>query len=199
MQTFFSRLMLPVGIILVVVVTITFLIRRAFRGHHNLRNQFMEAEQKANTARSRDVEQEHFYTPDISLLPKGAPEAVQSAAERTMVRFPQKRSNLELKSSYGIANLEKVTGFEENYTRYVSALVSWADDLLEDNETDAIKVFEHTVELSSEYRKTYMRLADHYNEAKKLDYLLDRVAEVFTDEGIRKQLTLYIMDKKESL
>ena len=200
---FIQRVAFNAMLILGAAAVVLYLVNRAFKGRYNLRDKYLQSDQEANTARSRDVEPEYFYAPDLSALPGKKPEAVIKCAEQTMVYFPKKMTNIELKSAYGVANLEKVTGYEENYNRYISSLVKWADDLLEDGkESDAISILKTTVELGSEFRKGYMNLADYYTkkaDANGLNHLLDRVAAVFTDEGIKLTLTKYIMDKKESL
>ena len=205
----FDRVIFNVLVMLFVIGSIWLFMRIKFNKRYTLRDQFLEKEREANTARSNKVETEYFFTPDTSVLPFNesaegdvaeAQSKVLRVAEATMIRFPEKRSNLELKSAYGVVNLETVTGYEENYNRYIEALVSWAEALLgQENKEDAVKVLEHTVELGSDYRKTYMHLADYYTDAKKLDALLDRVAEYFIDEGIKRQIVQYIMDRKERL
>ena len=178
-------------------------------------DKLLQDDMVANFARSRDLEPEYFYTPDLSVLPirddaqndilKKQSQLVGTSNLR-MVRFPQKMGNIELKSKYGPANLEKIAGYEENYTRYISALLGWAEALLDhggrQEKADAIAILENTVLLGSDYRKTYKLLADHYAgiaNADGLNHLLDSVASAFEDEGIKRQLTQYIMDKKENL
>ena len=210
-----ERVMFNGAIILIITAIIFFVVHRAFKDRYAMRDKFLEDEQNANTARSRNVEPEFFYYPNTEGLPlrdnvtgdiEKKQNLVINCAKLTMVRFPKKMTNLELKSNYGVVNLEKITGYEENYNRYTSVLIAWAEALLEHGgETeisDAITILENTIELGSEYRKTYLRLADHYagqSNADGLNHLLERVAFVFTDEGIKRQLTQYIMDKKESL
>ena len=180
------------------------------RNRYKKWNDYLEEDKAANTARRRDVEPEFFYTPDIDSLPinddaeekiKEKQEKVIRCAENTMVLFPEKRTNIELKKAYGVANLEKVVGYEENYQRYISALIEWAEALIEHNNSeDAAEILEKTVEMGSEFRKTYTHLADYYaskGNSQGLNYLMDKVAELFTDEGIKQRLLQYIMDKKE--
>ena len=218
-----SRVAFNVIIILGIAAVVLFLVSRAFRGRYDLRDKYLDEDQKSNAARSRDVEPEYFYTPDLTKLPlrnatdatditdatdktgeiKKKQDQLVSICDRLMIRFPKKMTNVELKNAYGVANLEKISGYEENYNQYVAALVEWAEALLENGqEANAIKILETTVELGSELRKGYMYLADYYTKkanATGLNFLLDRVAEIFTDEGIKLTLSKYIMDKKESL
>ena len=212
---FFDRILFNATLILGIAGIIYFYTSRKFNNRYGLMEQFLEEEMEANTARRREVEPENFYSPKLEGLPirKNAEgdvakkqERVISSAQQTMVRFPEKMTNLELKKAYGVMNLEKVTGYEENYNRYVMALVNWADSLLASDspwaKADAIAILETTLEMGSEFRKTYMHLADYYYEksnSEGLNRLLDQVAESFSDEGIKRQLTQYIMNQKENL
>ena len=175
----------------------------------------LEDDMNANYTRSRDIEADKFFTPDFSVLPirstaKGAilqkQEMVIGSASKKMVYFSKQMSNIELKSRYGLATLDKITSYEENYTRYISALISWAEALLDngghEQKKDAIAILENTVSLGSDYRKTYKLLADHYVEnadVKGLDYLLDGIRSAFRDEGIKRSLLNYITDKQEAI
>lgn len=175
---------------------------------------FLNDEHKANTSRARPVEPEFFYTPDLDTLPfrdnaegdiAKEQERLSKAAQLKMVKFPKKMTNLELKSAYGLANLEIVTGYEENYSRYISILIDWAVALLDHGgsaeKEDAIRLLEKAIELGSGYRKSYLLLADHYasrSDAEAMNHLLDRISETFSDEGIKQQLTKHIMELKEN-
>ncbi|MCL2398163.1 MAG: hypothetical protein FWC91_00280 [Defluviitaleaceae bacterium] len=218
----FDRVVFSMLIILVLSAVMLFFRYKGSRNRYRLRDQFLEEDMEANSTRGREVEKVYYYSPNLTSLPmrddaegnvKKKQDRVQQVAQQTMLRFPRKLTNIELKTEYGVANLEKITGYEANYHRYVSALVEWAEALLEQEseqefkqeqeeqkQKDAIKILEHTVELDSEFRKTYMYLADYYASIANYDginYLLDQIPERFTDEGIRQQLVQYLMDKKD--
>ena len=175
----------------------------------------LEGDMNANYTRSRDIEPDKFFTPDLSVLPirdtaRGIvlkkQEMVIGSASKKMVFFSRQMSNIELKSKYGLATFDKITSYEENYTRYISALISWAEVLLDDGgyeqKKDAIIILENTISLGSDYRKTYKLLADYYignADVKGLDYLLEGIRTAFRDEGIKRSLINYVMDKKETI
>jgi hypothetical protein len=200
------------GVIMIVIYNAAFVLlfaalvllwsRRNFRSRYKPRDKFIADEREANSARKREVEPEFFYTPDVSMLPfderaegqiAKRQEKVSVCAAKTMLRFPKKLSNLELKKAYGLANLERITFYEENYGAYVSALAAWAEALLDadaDN-PDAARILEHTVELGSEFRKTYTLLADYYarrGDASALERLGDAADAAFEDGVIKRQL-----------
>ncbi|MCL1997650.1 MAG: hypothetical protein FWG65_02675 [Turicibacter sp.] len=205
---FIERILFPAITILVIVAIVTFFSRRAFRDFNTPSKKLLEEELKANSARKHDVEAEFFYTPEPHLLPiredaevkiKKAQDNVLLLASKTMLVFPQKRTNLELKFAYGAANLEKVTLYEENYNKYVQALVKWGDLLFETGGkaemADAIIIFEKTLELGGEFRKIYKHLAEHYakmGDKARLNGLIEKVNVTFGDEGIKNNLISHI-------
>jgi len=209
-NTIAFNLILVVGILGI----ITFLSYRGMRNRYALRDKFLEDEKKANAARARDVEAHFYFKPDLEALPiretnnaeiDKRQKHVLKRGDLTMLRFPEKMTNLQLKNLYGLANLERIVTYENNYNTYVSALVEWADTLLsqggEQDKADAVLILEETVALDSEFRKTYMHLANYYSETGKyenLNHLIDRVTVLFSDEGIKKSLVQYIMDKREA-
>jgi len=208
----FDTVVFNVLLMLGILGIIYFWTTHKFKNRNRLMDEFLEDEHEANTARRRAVEPEHFFTADTDKLPlsKNAEgdllakqEQVLKQANLKMVRFPKKMTNLELKQSYGRTNLEIITGYEENYNLYVRSLVNWAEALLENGSTaEAIAVLETTVDLGSDFRKTYMHLADYYGKKSQpddLNRLIGRAAEIFEDEGIKQQLLQYIMDKKEGV
>ena len=215
MGSFFQRIIFNATLILGVAAIILILSRRSIKNRHSIKNKFLEEEMEANAARKKDIEPEFFYYPTLDSLPlhedadgeiKKKQEIVKKHANLTMIYFPKKPTNLELKKAYGRANLEKITGYEENYSRYISSLVSWANALIENGgegqKDDAINILENTVKLGSEFSKTYMLLADHYknqDNIEGLNHLLDKINVAIADNGIRHRLVQYIMDKKESL
>ena len=209
----FNRIAFSMLIILLLSAIMLLFRHMGSKNRYRLRDQFLEEDMEANSSRGREVEKVYYYSPNLSTLPlrddaeepvKKKQERVQQLAQQTMLRFPRKLTNIELKTEYGVANLEKITGYEANYHRYISALIEWAEVLLEQEseqeKKDAINILEHTSELDSEFRKTYLYLADYYAtnaNYEGINNLLDQVTKLFTDEGIRQQLVQYLLDKKE--
>ena len=164
---------------------------------------FLEAEKAANEVRKQEIDPALLYTPDLTLLPVAGStgalyqKIVQYAAQ-PMIRFPKKMSNLELKQQYGRAQIEVIAFYEENFQRYLSALIKWAEALADSGQkADAIRILEHTVELGSEYRKSYLLLADWYadteNAAEKSEALLSAAqACEFADEAVKQSIIKHL-------
>jgi hypothetical protein len=164
-------------LILVVSLSIGFLIimRARNKGYGQEFENFVKEEIEANSVRSRDIEPELFFAPELAGLPVKPDDGVSESAllrrqrdvlkrgAKKMIRLPQPMSNTELKLKYGTVNIEIISEYEENFFGYIYALNGWAEVLLEENmEADAGRVLAHAVAAGAETSKTYTLLADIY-------------------------------------
>ena len=138
-------------------------------GRYKKMNAFIDMEREANTTRRRDIDEAHFFRPDLSRLPivdfdeiqveKNAKLAqiqarVLSVAKSEMIKLELPLSNLEIKQRYGAANLETVTMCEERFDQFVRALLTWAEALqAADKRKDALLVLDYLAELNTGYDK----------------------------------------------
>ena len=85
-------------------------------------------------------------------------------------------SNTDLKLAYGAANLNTLSGYDQNFTVLVRTLQKWGDLLCQANwKEDAIQVFSYAVSIESDVASTYTMLATLYKEAgeaEKIDQLI---------------------------
>ena len=170
-------------VVLVVVITIAFKIaerRRLDKVRQNTQD-MIDADDAANYARHRDIEEDFFYTVNLANLPvakyseedmkKPVPSymwqtKVLAAAEKKMLHFDRQYSNVELKQMFGPANLDDVAKYEENFTNFIHAMRHWAEALLNAYRRDeAQKVLEESVRAGSELSQSYTLLADIYHES----------------------------------
>jgi tetratricopeptide (TPR) repeat protein len=189
----FARLLIGIAPILVLVVLFTIALRLASRRSKIQRktDQMLADEEAANLTRLKEISEDFFYTPDLSELPikeypageaeKGnavysRQKKVMDTSEKKMIRFGQNLSNVELKTMFGVSNLEFVARYEENFTNFIHALRHWAEALMAaDQIEDAKKVLEAANGAGSEISQTYTLLADIYaaqNDGYKLKELL---------------------------
>lgn len=199
------QVIVTVGLLVIVILIFTLFLRKGFKGHYNLAERYLEEGREANYARRRDIEPEYFFVPDVSKLPLSedssqAQNIVLACSRKKMLRFPEKMTNIALKKAYGVANIELIAEYEENYDQYIKALIDWAETLLEDGENaKATPILEEAINLGSEYRKSYWLLVDLYvqaGDAEKLQALLNLVDQrIFADEAIKRTIITYIMEK----
>jgi len=188
---------------------------RAFRNFGKSRLELAKADALANSSRRRDIEDIFYYKPNLAELPFETTATdeivklqnrVKLRAAAPMIHFHQKFTNIELKTAYGASNLEMIAINEENYNKYIYALLKWAEHLLENGsdlqKKNAYVILERCADLGGEHKKTYELLADRYNKKSNkaaLDNLLEKVSTTFSDETIRQNLINYITDKRGTL
>ena len=175
-----------------------------FKDEMNLK--FLEAEDKANAVRKKEISPDLFFTPDMSELPpvdEGDPHKVERCAKRKMIYFREPQTNLELKQEYGGAQVEYIAQFEENFHDFLKALTAWATSLAEKGDDASIKqslwILGYAIAHGSEFRRTYRLAADLYAQARDTNTLhaLFETAERqhFKDPAIRLHILEYINEK----
>jgi len=171
----------------------------------NLR--FIEAEEAANSVRKKEIPPEMFYVADLALLPpvpEDDPYKVERCANRKMIRFATPVTNLELKQKYGLAQMDNIALYEENFHEYLKALTIWAAALTDENQDDAaLSILEHAILLGSEFRNTYKLAADvcvRFNDADGLTFLREKVEDnYFKDPTVRQHVLEYVDTKLNEL
>lgn len=98
-------------------------------------------------------------------------------AERELCMLAGKRilnltgiSNTQLRLSYGTANLEPLTAYDQNYTVLIRTLQKWGALLVSAGRAkDAVTVLSYAVSIGSDIAGTYTLLARLYKEQGRLD------------------------------
>jgi hypothetical protein len=185
------------------------MMKRRSRRNEILMENFLETERHANSARRKDIDPSLFFNPDLSILPAAKPGSkayahVVSYAGLKMLRFETPLSNTELKLAYGPSQLEDIAIMEENYYRFIRALLEWAEELIEAGiNRDALRILEYTLELGSDYLKSYTLTADCYAKDARVDSLNELITlaeqRPFKDESIRRRIIKHIMMAKEGI
>ena len=140
---------------------------------------FITEERNANALKSKPIEENRFFTPDLTLFPikpyangddlvsRQQIEVVQRGSKK-MIRFDAPMTNLELKHKYGTVNLEKITEHEENFFTFIYAVNSWAEAMITAEDFDgAEKALKGGIKCGAETSKTYTMLADIYFRLNK--------------------------------
>lgn len=198
-----------IAVLLWVIIFFNWRLRRAYKNHDTPMEKLIREEREANSARRKEIDESLFFIADVSQLPVtddggDKQEKVLKRAARTMIRFTQPMTNLELKMTYGPSQLETIARYEENFHRYLEALIEWAENLhAYGRNHEAIRILMHTVELGSEYRKSYMLAADLFaaeGDEDALDALLSTAeTHSFADEGVRRRIIGHIIQKRNEV
>jgi hypothetical protein len=81
-------------------------------------------------------------------------------------------SNTELRLTYGTANLEPLSVYDQNFTSLIRSLQKWGTLLTSaGKQADAVTVLSYSVSIGSDIAGTYALLARLYKECGELDKL----------------------------
>lgn len=142
----------------------------------------IEREQKANSTRKQDISTLNYIKWDDALpaidnnltladILNNSPEAlkaynnIQTLKTEPMLNLSE-YSNTDLKLKYGVANLDTLTQYEDNYTSFIKSLSELGHILIEHKDiSDATAFLEYAVKIGSDIRLTYTDLYALYSEA----------------------------------
>ena len=165
------------------------------------REDFLEAEARANATRRADISGLPYLKLEDALatLPLDKAEQAGAAREVKLIReLPGKRilnlsmyTNTELKSMYGPANLEELSAADDRFTELIRLLNSMGKKLTEAGDAEAAKeILEYAVSIGSDISETFVLLATYYaslGAASEIDKLISRAESI---SSISKDVTL---------
>lgn len=158
---------------------------------------FWEREKASNLSRRTDITSLNYITISTQRLPMEDSDdlTVNSYRDTILSLSGQKAINLsnltntELKLQYGVANLNQLTDYDNNYTVLVSILQKWAERLSRlELYHEATAVLEYAVHCHTDVGKTYLLLAQIYNQLNNQDKIKSLI-------NIIKDTKLYDKDK----
>ena len=89
-------------------------------------------------------------------------------------------SNTELKEKYGVANLDKLTSFDQNYSRALSNLQWYASAIFEEYPKEAVTIMEYMIDEGTDISTTYELLGKYYadtNDRVSFDRLFPKIPD----------------------
>lgn len=171
---------LPYFIIILIVIQLY--LKKSTRSGSERSKKYWEREQKANSTRKQDISSLNYIKWDDALpaidnnltladILNNSPEAlkaynnIQTLKTEPMLNLSE-YSNTDLKLKYGVANLDTLTQYEDNYTSFIKSLSELGHILIEHKDiSDAIAFLEYAVKIGSDIRLTYTDLYALYSEA----------------------------------
>jgi hypothetical protein len=160
------------------------------KNRHSSDEDFLQRESKANLSRSRDISALDYIILDISKLPhKDKDDPTLNSYRDTIIRLADKKilnlsgkTNTELKEAYGIANLNFLIEYDNNYITLVSMLYKWAQRLYDASYTqDAQAVLEYALSIKCDAAGAYKLLAKIYkqnNSPEKIRELIEQLSDI---------------------
>lgn len=169
---------LPYFIIILVVIQLY--LKKNDTSQQNNIKQFWEREQKANLVRKKDINGLNYVKWDETLPSKESSNTltsiindnneaataynnIMSLKDKQMINLTE-YSNTELKLKYGVANLELLTEYEDNYTSIIKNIATLGHILMEHNDMqEAAAYLEYGLRIGSDIRSNYADLKNIYN------------------------------------
>jgi hypothetical protein len=177
-------------IIFIFIIWLQYEIRKTARKSKRDSDTFWDREIQANQARRKDISNLEYIKISSDTLPLDdkADDTINSYRD-TILKLKDKKilkltgiSNTELKNDYGVANINLLTEYDNNYAILVSMLQKWAERLYSKGFTkDAQAVLEYALSCQTDVNKTYKLLADIYksqNTPEKIDQLIQIVTGI---------------------
>lgn len=183
---------MPVLFICFIVFILWFRVKskQADNATNNPREEFLRREYEANFTRKKDISGLNYIIVPENALPftETTDEEEQQLQENARKIISGKMlnlsgiSNTDLKLEYGRANLDLLSGYDQNFSSFLRCLDQWADYLCskKGDKKCAKQILEYSVSIGSDITRTYTTLANIYleeNEPGKIQPLIDKVEE----------------------
>lgn len=158
------------------------------------KNELIKREQEALFSRKHDISENLFINVNTSLpfgeiklndniikSIKRLKEEIETLQLSHIIKPNLNVSNLELKETYGVENLELFIKYEKNYNRYIIKLNEISNILIKEKQYNtAEKFLLEAKRIDSDLSKTYIYLIDIYKNTNKAK--LDELIEEFKKE-----------------
>lgn len=161
------KLVLPYFIILLAIFQ--FFLRKNSKKHEELNKDFWKREREANTVRRKDISGLSYITIPDSLPMSDCNDAVIKALNNfyafkgTKMLNLTGKSNTDLKTAYGAANLDALSEYDENCTRMLKSIIPLATELNKSGLTDdAAAYLEFGISCHTDITQNYTMLAEYY-------------------------------------
>lgn len=161
------------------LVVLNYRIRKSYTHQDEIVEQFWDREQKANLTRRQDISSLDYITIPENFFPMNLQTDVEneiaSLQNQKMLNLTG-QSNTDLKLQYGVQNLEELTVYDDNFTKFVRLLPDYANELLTHGQTnDAKRILEFGVKHKADSKAVFTLLANIYKEngqADKIQHLI---------------------------
>lgn len=170
--------------------------------------EYWQKEYDSNFARKKDISDLDYIKISLQDLPMeedGSPEETHIQNElQNVLKHPilnlNGMSNADIKLAYGVANFDKLSACDQNYTRLIRTLNQWGVYCFENGkESKAKQILEYAVGMGSDISATYLTLARiylHEDRIEKIQTLIQQIDQTdsFMKESIKTKLTQIIRE-----
>ncbi|MGN0340636.1 MAG: hypothetical protein ACI4D0_09065 [Lachnospira sp.] len=161
------KLVLPYFIILLAIFQ--FFLKKNSKKHEELNKDFWKREREANTVRRKDISNLSYITIPDNLPMSDCNDDVIKALNKfyafkgTKMLNLTGKSNTDLKTAYGAANLDALSEYDENCTQMLKSIIPLATELNKSGLTDeAAAYLEFGISCRTDITQNYTMLAEYY-------------------------------------
>ena len=186
--------------------------------HHNLRKNhcsdkkavsaYLDRESAANGTRRKDLSNLPYITVPFDTLPLDITlndekkqlqileykKEIQNLSSEHMLNLIG-ISNTELKEMYGPANLELLTTYDQNYSRYIRTLQLFSECIYEEHPEKAATILEYCITIGTDISGTYELLGRFYLEHNDKEHFLSLYDKIPAKDSLSGKLILSKLDQ----
>ena len=186
--------------------------------HHNLRKNhcsdkqtvtaYLDRESAANGTRRKDLTNLPYITVPFDTLPLDITlndekkqlqiseykKEIQNLSSERMLNLIG-ISNTELKEMYGPANLEVLTIYDQNYSRYIRTLQFFSECIYDEYPEKAAVILEYCITIGTDISGTYELLGRYYLEHNDKEHFLSLYDKIPAKDSLSGKLILSKLDQ----
>ncbi len=158
--------------------------------------EYWQKEHQANFARKKDPDDLDYITVDPDRLPMGKDcseeeQDIRSQLQKVMeqpILNLSTMTNADIKLKYGIANFEKLSVYDQNYTQLIRILNRLGTYCFDNgNPEQARQVLEYAIELGSDISSTYITLANIYLQEDSIEKIQELINQIDQTNSLMKE------------
>lgn len=176
---------------------------------------YLKREEEANFVRKKDISNLPYIKVPLDKLPiditlndekkqskiEKYRKEIEYLSDKTMLNLIG-ITNTELKEQYGVANLDKLMTYDQNYARMLSNLQWYAAEIYDEYPAEAVRIMEYMVDTGTDIIGTFELLGRYYagiNDMEAFNSLFDRIPDKSSVSGktIISKLEHIIEDKPD--
>ncbi len=183
------------------IFILTYHIKKSNASQREVEEEFWENERNANNTRRKDISQLNYITIPCDKIPLN----IGSTTEEELIALSNEKilnltgyTNTEIKALYGPSNLEILSEYDANFTKFVHLISEYCKELMEHDQTkDAQFLLEYAISCKADSSGIYSQLAEIYRsngESDKIEGLLRSAEELnpMSADIIRRKLKDYL-------
>lgn len=177
------------GLFIIFVLWSSYERKKSDRISNKIKDDFWTLESNANNVRKQPLDNENYIIIDNNLLINNLwpnhpedeqltnlSEVLSSLLDKRILNLTGKTST-DIKLKYGVANLNEVSSYDDNFTLMVQTISNYGTRLMElGNSPAAISVLEFGIDSLTDISSNYKHLAQLYIDAgtpDKIDHLIE--------------------------